>query len=101
MLIQETKMSCASFDKIVGYIWPRAGYLHMDGDGASGGIATMWNLNSMKGDDFWKEKKFIITSFQSNRHCWRLINIYASNSRFGRKETYYKLARITKTMKEE
>lgn len=49
VLIQETKMSSASFVKIASYIWPGARYLHMDADGASGGIATMWNLNSMKG----------------------------------------------------
>lgn len=51
MLIKEKKMSCASFDKIVGYIWPRVGYLHMDANGSSRGISTMWNLNSMKGDE--------------------------------------------------
>ena len=59
MLIQ--KMSCASFDKIAGYIWPGAGYLHMDADGASGGIATMWNLNSMKGYEVWKDKNSLLT----------------------------------------
>ena len=47
VLIQETKMSSASFDKIASYIWLGAGYLHRDSDGASGGIATMWNSSSM------------------------------------------------------
>ena len=101
VLIQETKMSSSNFDKIAGYIWPGAGYLHRDSDGASGGIATMWNLNSMKGYEIWKEKNFIITHFQMNSHCWKLINIYAPNSRLGRKEMYDNLIRITETMLEE
>ena len=93
-------MSCASFDKITSHIWMGAEYLHMDVDGASRGIATMWNPNSMKGTEVWKDKFIIITDFHSSIQCWGSINSYASNSRLGRKETYDKLARITKTMKD-
>ena len=61
-------MSCASFDKIASHIWSGAEYLHMDEDGASGGISTMWNPNSMKGNKVWKEKKLLllISSLASN-----------------------------------
>ena len=62
VLIQETKMSSSSFDKIANYIWPGAGYIHRSLDGASGGIATMWNLNSMKGYEIWKDKNFVATA---------------------------------------
>ena len=101
VLIQETKMSCTNFDKIAGYIWPGAGYLHRDFDGALGGIATMWSQNSMVGYEITKEKNFIITHFQSNCHYWKLINIYAPNSIFGRKEMYDNLVRIIETMLDE
>ena len=101
VLIQETKMSCASFDKIASHIWPGAEYLHMDADGASGGIATMWDPNSMKGTKVWKEFFIIITNFQSSIQCWGLINIYASNSRLERKETYDKWVIIIETIKDE
>ena len=40
-------MSCASFGKVASYIWAGAEYSHMDVDGASGDISTMWNLNSI------------------------------------------------------
>ena len=97
VLIQETKMSSSSFDKIANYIWPGAGYIHRGSDGASGGIATMWNLNSMKGYEIWREKNFVIIHFQSSSHSWNLINIYAPNSRLGRKEMYDNLVRLTDT----
>ena len=63
MLIQETKMSSANFDKIVSHVWPGAAYMHMDTDGSSGGIATMWNPNSMVRVEVWKDRNFIITDF--------------------------------------
>ena len=49
----------------------------------------------------WKDRNFIIIDFQYSIHCWGLINIYASNRKLGRKETYDKLARITETMKDK
>ena len=55
----------------------------------------------MVGYEIWKEKNFIIIHFQSNGHCWKLINIYPPNSRFGRKEMYENLVRITETMLDE
>ena len=62
-------MSCASFDKIASHIWSSAVYLHMDVDGASGGISTMWNPNSMKGTKIWKDKFIIVTYFHSSIQC--------------------------------
>ena len=90
-------MSSSSFDKIANYIWPGAGYIHRSSDGASGGIATMWNLKTMKGYEIRKEKNFVITHFQCNRHNWNMINIYAPNSRVGRKEMYDNLVKLTDT----
>ena len=55
----------------------------------------------MMGYEIWKEKNFIIIHFQSNYHCWKLINIYAPNSRFRRKEIYDNLIRIAEKMLEE
>ena len=101
MLIQETKMSSANFNKIVSHVWPGATYMHMDAEGASGGIATMWNLYSMMGVEVWKDRNFIIIDFQTSIQHWGLINIYASNNNVGRKETYDKLARILETMKDK
>ena len=75
--------------------------MHMDAEGASGGIATLWNPNSMMGVEVWKDRNFIITNFQTRIECWGLINIYASNRKVGRKETYDKLVRILETMKDK
>ena len=94
-------MSCASFDKIASHIWLRPKYLHMDVDGASGGISTMWNPNSMNEIEVWKDNFFIIIDFHSSIQCWGLINIYAYNRKLGRKETYDKLVKILETMKDK
>ena len=94
MLNQETKMSSANFDRIASHVWPKATYMHMDAEGASGGIATLWNPCSMTRVEVWRDRNFIITEFQTSIQHWGLINIYASNSKVGRKETYEKLVRI-------
>lgn len=94
MLIQETKISSANFDRIVSHICLGATYMHMDVDGTSGGISTMWNPCSMARVEIWRDYFFIITKFQTSNQNWGLINIYASNNKVGRKETYGKLERI-------
>ena len=101
MLIQETKMSSSNFSRLVGHIWPGVAFMHVDVDGALGGIATMWNLCSMTGFELWKDKKFLIIEFQTSNERLGLINIYASNNKIGRKETYGKLERIMDTMKDK
>ena len=42
ILLQETKMSQHNFDKIVAS-WKKWKYLHMQGLGASRGLAVLWN----------------------------------------------------------
>ena len=49
VLIQETKMSSANFDKIVSHVWQSDAYMHMDAKGALRGIATLSNPYSMMG----------------------------------------------------
>ena len=101
VLIQETKMSSANFDRIVSHVWPGASYMHMDADGASGGISIMWNQCSMMGVEIWRDKNFIIIEFETSNQNWGLINIYASNNKVGRRETYGKMERIIETMKDK
>ena len=55
----------------------------------------------MMGVEVWKDRNFIITDFQTSIQHWGLINIYASNSKVGRKETYDKMVRILETMKDK
>ena len=76
-------------------------FMHMDADGALVGISTMWNPCPMTGVEIWKDNFFIITEFQTSNKKWGLINIYASNNKVGRKETYGKLERILVTMKDK
>ena len=66
MLIQETKMSSANFDKIASHVWPGVAYMHMDAKGALGGIATLWNPCTMMRVEVWKDINYITTNFQTN-----------------------------------
>ena len=70
MLLQETKMSSLNFSSIVDHIWPGAAFMHFDAEGASGGIATMWNSSSMTGFELWKDKNVLVTKFQTSRESW-------------------------------
>ncbi len=101
VLIQETKMSSSNFSRLVGHIWLGVAFMHVDVDGASGGIATMWNPCSMIGFELWKDNNFLITEFQTSNERWGLINIYASNNKIGRKETYGKIERIMDIIREK
>ena len=75
--------------------------MHSNVEGALGGISTMWNLSSMTGFELWKDKNVLITKFQTSNERWGLINIYASNNKIGRKETYEKLERIMDNIKDK
>ena len=55
----------------------------------------------MMGVEVWRDKNFIITEFQTSNQHWGLINIYASNSKVGRKENYGNLVGILETMKDK
>ena len=94
VLIQETKMSSENFCKLVGFIWLGSTFLHVETKGDLGGIAIVWNPCSMKGVDIWKDKNFLLTDFQTSTKNQSLINIYATNTKAGRKDTYDLLGRI-------
>ena len=94
-------MSSSNFSRLVGHIWPRTAFMHVGASRASGGISTMWNLCSMTGFELWKDTHFLITEFKTSDQRWGLINIYASNNKIGRKETYGKMEKITNTMKDK
>ena len=92
-------MSSLNFSSIVDHTG--LAFMHSYAEGASGGIATMWNPSSMTGFEVWKDKNVLLTEFQTSRESWGLFNIYAPNNKVGRKENYEKLERITNTMKEK
>ena len=94
-------MSSSNFSRLVGHIWPRVAFMHVDADRALGGIATIWNPCYMTRLELWKDKNFLINEFQTSNERWGLINIYASNNKIGRKETYGKMEKITNTMKDK
>ena len=56
ILIQETKMSNQSFSKLAYYLWPWATYAHSKVEGASRGLAILWNPNILIGIFLHKEK---------------------------------------------
>lgn len=69
-------MSIDNFDRIASHVWTSVSYMNKDVEGSSRGVATMWNLFSMKGFEVWNDRNFIITKFQTSIENWGLIYIY-------------------------
>ena len=59
-------MSSLNFSSLMDHIWPGITFLHSDAEGALGGIATMWNPNSMTRLEFMKDKNLLITKYQTS-----------------------------------
>lgn len=81
LLLQETKMKKEVFEKDVLKIWPNANYFLSYVEGASGGIATLWNPLEFKGSLGFFGKSNLMASLedQSSLEKWNLFNIYAPN----------------------
>ena len=94
-------MTSVNFSSVMNHICLGTTFLHSDVEGASRGISIVYNSNTMAGLEGMKDKNLLIMDYKTNNEKWGLINIYASNSRVGRKETYEKLERIVETMKDK
>ena len=81
------------FTKVAKKIWLGVDFFHLKDDGASRGLAIMWNPNVLMGREVLKEKKFSISKFSNDRMVWNLVNIYAPNTRVGRGELWDKIGR--------
>jgi hypothetical protein len=59
-LIQEVKMTMSNLECIAGYIWPGANFCYSEVEGASGGVATLWNPSAGKGSFIHCSKNYLI-----------------------------------------
>ena len=82
--IQETKMIDKKIIKLVDKLSPGASFLHLEVEGALGGIQTMQNPNVLTGREVHKEKNFMIIELRKDKMLWNLVNIYTVNARVGR-----------------
>lgn len=82
LLLQETKMKKKTFEKAIASIWPRASFCVCEAEGASGGIATLWNPSKLKGSFHFDSKNHLEITLEDpgSHESWNLVNIYAPNS---------------------
>ena len=88
VLLQETKMLK---DKVEGLLVFRGGkVLVSDSDGALGGMAVYWNDICINGEFISWNRNMINIRFSNTKDgsSWVLTNVYAPNSKWGRKALY-------------
>jgi exonuclease III len=84
MLLQETKCAIEEMDKILPSCWKQGQGIYIVAMGAAGGLALLWNPNSVTMDNFFTTKWSISTAYRligSNKPGY-LTNVYGpTNSR--------------------
>ena len=63
ILLQRVKTIEQVFYRVVGYIWPSTKFSYSDANGASGGIAMMWNLDWVVGVDIFVSTHLFVINF--------------------------------------
>ena len=72
------------FLRVANYIWPGAKYTYSDANGASGGIATMWNPDRTMGMDISISTHFVAKKFTTQAGSSIVFNLYAPNTQNGK-----------------
>jgi len=78
VFLQETKSSNTAIDRIRNKIWAGSSSISVDASGASGGLAILWNLQTLSLYDFHATHHLIQASFHligTNIHE-HLSNVY-------------------------
>eukprot|EP00253_Pinus_taeda_P025264 PITA_25264 len=78
LFVQETKCNMLSLEKIATKVWPRGQVTAVDAQGASGGLAILWDSRVIQLSNFHANKNFIQATFHligTNTHG-HLTNVY-------------------------
>lgn len=98
-LIQETKMSR---EKVESLKFLKNGNISRGSfEGASRGIATIWNLNTVKGQVIIQESNFSCIKFKhlKDGFSWVLTNIYAPNTLKARNSFWKRIRQARESFK--
>lgn len=98
-LIQETKMSREKVESLK--FFKNGNISGGSSEGASGGIATIWNLNTVKGQIIIQESNFSCIKFEhlKDGSSWVLTNIYAPNTLKARNSFWKKIRQARDSFK--
>lgn len=98
-LVQEMKMFGSKVKKLKLAIFGDCGVHCVDGDGASGGITTLWNLILLCGKVVLSSPNHIATRYFNLKDgsSWIISNIYAPNGRSTRKSLWSSIC-LAKTL---
>jgi ribonuclease HI/exonuclease III len=70
LLLQETKCTSEDMDRMIPYCWKRGGVVSLDATGTAGGLAILWNTNTVLLSNFCATKWSITAEYRligSNR----------------------------------
>ncbi|GLJ59512.1 hypothetical protein SUGI_1511890 [Cryptomeria japonica] len=83
-------MNEENFNKATNSFWDASFFINCDSNGASGGIATLWNPNFFEGSLIHFEKNCLFIRMKDLRSPlqWYLVNVYAPNARFPRAQLW-------------
>ena len=81
ILLQETKLSQNKFDKII-VSWKKWKAYHMQGLGASGGLAVLWNPLTVNSQLLHQESNWQLININAFDISFILINVYGPTSTF-------------------
>jgi exonuclease III len=82
LLLQETKCTSEDMDKLLPYCWKQGKVVSIDATGTAGGLAILWNTNTIILDNFITTKWSIMADYRligSNRPG-HLTNVYGPAS---------------------
>lgn len=101
ILIQETKMSREKVECLK--MFSNGGVSGGSSKGASGGIATFWNNNNVKGEVLIQNNNMACIRFKHLKDgtSWVLTNVYAPNTKAGRSVLWRKLSSLRSKFAED
>lgn len=78
LFLQETKCDSNALDRLTAKFWPRSQNIAVDADGASGGLAIIWDSRAIVLNNFHAHRNFLQATFHiigTNQHGL-LTNVY-------------------------
>ena len=87
-------MTMVNFKNIASFVWPRVRFFYSEAEGVSGGVATFYNLDPSNGSLIYCTKFYLITKHKIGDNKWNTINIYAPNTRVGRRKFWNRIFEI-------
>ena len=89
VLLQETKCASEDVDKLLPYCWKQGAAVAVDAIGTSGGLAILWNTNSILLENFLATRGSITTDYRliGSDQPGHLTNVYGPAT-IGEKEAF-------------